>query len=119
MYIYIYICMYIYIYMYIYTCICYIRLYNYQNNYCMFFMAVCLLLYLLYIICDKKLLFMMCHSYLSRLVFRHISLNCGEGLFGAMALTQFCKLLFGLSKGMLHVEHLTPRILMAVDYCGC
>ena len=31
---------------------------------------------------------------------------------------QFCKLWFGVSKGVLPVEHLAPTILMAINYCG-
>ena len=30
---------------------------------------------------------------------------------------QLCKLLLGVSKGMLPVKHLAPKIIMAVNYC--
>ena len=34
-------------------------------------------------------------------------------------LSQVCKPLFGVSKGMLPVKNLAKKILMAVNYCGC
>ena len=36
----------------------------------------------------------------------------------ASGLPQFCKLRLGVSKGMLPVKHLTPKILTAVNYSG-
>ena len=33
------------------------------------------------------------------------------------ALPQVCKLLLGVSNGMLPMKHLSPKILMAVNYC--
>ena len=33
-------------------------------------------------------------------------------------LPQVCYLWLRISKGMLHVRHLAPKILMAVNYCG-
>ena len=35
-----------------------------------------------------------------------------------LGLPQICKLSLGVSKGMLHVKHLAPKNLMAVNYCG-
>ena len=36
----------------------------------------------------------------------------------AAGLPHICKLWFEVGKGMLHVKHLAPQILMAVNYCG-
>ena len=35
-----------------------------------------------------------------------------------LELPQVCKLWLAVGKGMLHVRHLAPKILMAVNYCG-
>ena len=36
-----------------------------------------------------------------------------------LGLPHVCELWFGVCNGMLPVRHLTPKILVAVNYCGC